>query len=278
MTTHEVHSKKVALVTGGNRGIGIAIVRGLADKGFTVLLAARSVEAGYAAASSLEGDVRPVVLDVTNQTQIDALAADVAAEFGHLDALVNNAGVNTLTFHPMDHLPTPTEETVDDIKNVYEVNVFGVVRMMNAFLPLLLNAQTPRVVNVTSKRGSIGEEGAWTGQPSMAYSSSKTALNALTVHYAREFADSALKINGAAPGHVATDFNNFRGTRTPDEGAAVAVRLATLPADGPTGAVFEDDVHRHDPRDRPRDRRGACGRGAHCVPRRPGPRSRPRHS
>ncbi|WIE74100.1 SDR family NAD(P)-dependent oxidoreductase [Curtobacterium sp. MCJR17_020] len=116
------------------------------------------------------------------------------------------------------------------------------MRMISAFLPLLTKANAPRIVNVTSKRGSIGEEGAWAGQPSMVYSSSKTALNALTVHYAREFAGTALKINGAAPGHVATDFNNFRGTRTPDEGAAVAVRLATLPADGPTGAVFEDDT------------------------------------
>jgi NAD(P)-dependent dehydrogenase (short-subunit alcohol dehydrogenase family) len=113
---------------------------------------------------------------------------------------------------------------------------------MNAFLSLLMKAEAPRVVNVTSKRGSIGEEGAWVGQPSMAYSSSKTALNALTVHYAREFADTTLKINGAAPGHVASDFNNFRGARTPDEGAAVALRLATLDADGPTGAVFEDDT------------------------------------
>jgi len=186
--------------------------------------------------------VRPVVLDVTNQEQIDALAPEVAADFGHLNVLVNNAGVNTITFRPLENLPKPTEEHVDDFKNVYEVNVFGVVRMINAFLPLLTKADAPRIVNVTSKRGSIGEEGAWVGQPSMVYSSSKTALNALTVHYAREFAHTTLKINGAAPGHVATEFNNFRGTRTPDEGAAVAVRLATLPADGPTGAVFEDDT------------------------------------
>lgn len=241
MTT-DTASSKVALVTGGNKGIGIAIVRGLAREGFTVLLGARSVEVGQKAADTIDGDVRPVVLDVTNQDQIDALAAKVATEFGHLDVLVNNAGVNTLTFRPLENLPKPTEENVDDFKNVYEVNVFGVVRMINAFLPLLTEADAPRIVNVTSKRGSIGEEGAWVGQPSMVYSSSKTALNALTVHYAREFADTTLKINGAAPGHVATDFNNFRGTRTPDEGAAVAVRLATLPADGPTGAVFEDDT------------------------------------
>jgi len=241
MTTQN-NTQKVALVTGGNKGIGIAIVRGLARKGFTVLLGARSAEVGRAAADTVEGDVRPVVLDVTDQGLVDAVAAEVATEFGHLDVLVNNAGVNTLTFRPMAELPEPTDETVEDFEDVYAVNVFGVVRMITAFLPLLTRADAPRIVNVTSKRGSIGEEGAWVGQPSMVYSSSKTALNAITVHYARQFADTPLKINGAAPGHVATDFNDFRGTRTPDEGAAVAVRLATLPADGPTGAVFEDDT------------------------------------
>jgi NAD(P)-dependent dehydrogenase (short-subunit alcohol dehydrogenase family) len=90
-------------------------------------------------------------------------------------------------------------------------------------------------------RGSLGGERAFTGQPDMAYSSSKTALNALTVHYARELAATGIKVNGAAPGHVATDFNGFRGTRTPEEGAAVAVRLATLGPDGPTGSVFQDE-------------------------------------
>lgn len=242
MTTPQNNIQRVALVTGANKGIGLAISRGLARDGFIVLLGARSLDAGRAAADSLDGDVRPVQLDVTDQQQVDAFAAVVRDEFGRLDVLVNNAGANTGNFRAIDHLPKPTEETVDDIKNVYEVNVFGVVRMMNAFLPLLQQSEHPRVVNVTSKRGSIGEEGAWVGQPSMVYSSSKTALNALTVHYAREFADSALRINGAAPGHVATDFNGFRGKRTPDEGAAVAIRLANLPDDGPTGAVFEDDV------------------------------------
>lgn len=241
MTTQN-RMQKVALVTGGNKGIGIAIVRGLAQEGFTVLLGARSAAVGRAAADTVDGDVLPVVLDVTDQGEIDAVAAKVATEFGHLDVLVNNAGVNTMTFRPMAELPKPTDETVEDFENVYAVNVFGVVRMITAFLPLLTRADAPRIVNVTSKRGSIGEEGAWVGQPSMVYSSSKTALNAITVHYAREFADTPLKVNGAAPGHVATDFNAFRGTRTPDEGAAVAVRLATLPADGPTGAVFEDDT------------------------------------
>ena len=224
----------ISLVTGGNRGIGLAVVRGLAGLGHTVLLGTRDL----AAAPALDGDVRPVLLDVTSQEQVDALARYVRETFGRLDVLVNNAGVNALSFRP----PTSGPETPEVLRAVYEVNVFAVVRMMNAFLPLLRESASPRVVMVTSKRGSLGEDGAWVGQPSMAYSSSKTALNALTAHYARQFAGTALKVNGAAPGHVATEFNGFRGTRTPEEGAAVAVRLATLPADGPTGAVYEDET------------------------------------
>jgi NAD(P)-dependent dehydrogenase (short-subunit alcohol dehydrogenase family) len=135
----------------------------------------------------------------------------------------------------------PSEETADEVRHVYETNVFAVVTVTNAFLPWLLKAHAGRIVNVTSKRGSIGEEGAWVGGPSMAYSSSKTALNAITVHYARELAGGPVKVNGAAPGHVATDFNGFRGTRTPEQGAAIAIRLATLGEDGPMGGVFDDD-------------------------------------
>jgi len=235
---------RVALVTGANKGIGQAISTGLADLGYTVYLGSRDADRGEAAAAQLRdhGDVRFTLLDVTSQADADAAAKRVEQEFGHLDVLVNNAGVSTLNHRTLDHLPKPTEETPDDMRFVYEVNVFAVVRMVNTFLPLLRRSPAGRIVNVTSKRGSIAEEGAWVGQPSMVYSSSKTALNALTVHYARELADTPIKINGAAPGFVATDFNNFRGTRTPEEGAAVAVRLATLGPDGPTGAVFEDDT------------------------------------
>jgi NAD(P)-dependent dehydrogenase (short-subunit alcohol dehydrogenase family) len=235
---------QVALVTGANKGIGRAIAAGLLRESFTVYLGARDTYRGTATAKELSslGDVRFVQLDVTSQESVDAAAARVSADFGYLDVLVNNAGVSTGTGRHLDHIPTPTEETADDLRFVYETNVFAVVRVTNAFLPLLRRSPAGRIVNVTSKRGSIGEEGAWVGQPDMAYSSSKTALNALTVHYARELASAPIKVNGAAPGFVATDFNGFRGTRTPEEGAAVAVRLATLPADGPTGAVFEDDV------------------------------------
>jgi NAD(P)-dependent dehydrogenase (short-subunit alcohol dehydrogenase family) len=233
---------QVALVTGANKGIGRAIAAGLLGESFVVYLGARDTYRGTTAAKELSslGDARFVQLDVTSQESVDAAASRVGADFGYLDVLVNNAGVSIGTGH-LDHIPTPTEETADDLRFVYETNVFAVVRVTNAFLPLLRRAAAGRIVNVTSKRGSIGEEGAWVGQPGMAYSSSKTALNALTVHYARELAGTPIKVNGAAPGFVATAFNGFRGTRTPEQGA-VAIRLATLPADGPTGAVFEDDI------------------------------------
>ncbi|MFC0436920.1 SDR family NAD(P)-dependent oxidoreductase [Kutzneria buriramensis] len=244
-TPHETSSAaRVALVTGANKGIGRAIAAELATLGFVTYVGARDAQRGAETAVQLSelGDVRVMELDVTSDAQVASAAAQVKNTWDHLDVLVNNAGVNTLNHRPLDHLPKPTEETVEDFRFVYETNVFAVVRMINAFLPLLYASPAGRIVNVTSKRGSIGEPGAWVGQPDMAYSSSKTALNAITVHYARELADTPIKINGAAPGHVATDFNNFRGTRGPAEAAVVAIRLATLPKDGPTGAVFEDEV------------------------------------
>ncbi|MEV6895884.1 SDR family NAD(P)-dependent oxidoreductase [Amycolatopsis sp. NPDC051372] len=121
------------------------------------------------------------------------------------------------------------------MRQVYETNVFGIVRVTNAFLPLLRESAAGRILMVSSMRGSLAEPGAWAGQPSMPYSSSKTALNALTAHYAHE-----PKVNSACPGHAATDFNAFLGTRTPEEGAVAAIRLATVGPDGPTGKSFHD--------------------------------------
>ena len=142
---------------------------------------------------------------------------------------------------PGSRFRAPYDEIPENVRAVYETNVFGVVRVTNVFMALLRKSGAGRIVNVTSKRGSIGEEGAWVGRPYMAYSTSKTALNAITVHYARSLAATSIKVNGAAPGHVATDFNGFTGTRTVEQGAAVAIRLAQLGSDGPTGLVFEDD-------------------------------------
>ncbi len=231
---------KVALVTGANKGIGKAIARGLARDGYVVLLGARNPDRGKAAAADLAADgvVHFLLLDVTDEGSVRSAAQAVQNEYGHLDVLINNAGISS---GPNTGYRRPMEETAENIRAVYDTNVFAVVTVTNAFLPLLWRSHAARIVNVSSKRGSIGEAGAWVGQPSMAYSSSKTALNAITVHYARSLAGTSIKVNGAAPGHVATDFNDFRGVRTPEQGAAVAIRLAELGADGPTGAVFEDD-------------------------------------
>ncbi len=226
----------VALVTGANKGIGKAIARGLARQGITVLLGARNAERGMQAAADLssDGTVHFLVLDVTDEGSIHAAVQEIAERYGKLDILINNAGIAL-------GVTSPSEETVQNIRAVYETNVFAVVAVTNACLPLLRLSRAGRIVNVTSLRGSLGDEGAYVGRPVMAYSSSKTALNALTVHYARELATTPIKVNGAAPGHVATDFNGFRGTRTPDQGAAIVIKLATLDEDGPTGGVFDDN-------------------------------------
>jgi NAD(P)-dependent dehydrogenase (short-subunit alcohol dehydrogenase family) len=238
MTTN---NEKVALVTGANKGIGKAIARGLARDGFVVYLGARDLEKGKAAQEELraEGEVRVIALDVTDARSVTAARQTIELEAGQLDVLVNNAGISSA---PGSRFSVPMVETAENMRAVYETNVFAVVTVTNAFISLLLKSTAGRIVNVTSKRGSIGEEGAWVGRPNMAYSSSKTALNAITVHYARSLAETAVKVNGAAPGHVATDFNGFRGTRTPEEGAAVAIRLAKLGSEGPSGLVFEDET------------------------------------
>lgn len=225
----------VALVTGANKGIGKAIARGLAQKGMTVLLGARNPERGMQAARELsaDGTVLFLQLDVTNEASINAAAKEIARYYGKLDVLVNNAGTNV-------GRQQPSEVTAASMREVYETNVFGVVAVTHAMLPLLRQSPAGRIVNISSLRGSLSSPGAFVGQPSLPYSSSKTALNALTVHYARDLADTPIKVNAAAPGFVATDFNHFTGERTPEQGAVIALTLATLDEHGPTGGFFDD--------------------------------------
>jgi len=227
---------KIALVTGANKGIGKAIVKGLANKGVTVLLGARNAERGMKAVNELkdEGKVDFLKLDVTDSESVASACNEIEKNYGRLDILVNNAGVALGN-------PKPGEATADDFREIYETNVFAVVEVTNKMLPLLKRSSAGRIVNISSIRGSLGAEGAFVGQPYIAYSSSKTAHNALTVHYARELRDTKIKVNSAAPGHVATDFNNFKGIRTPEEGAAIAIRLAMLDENGPTGGFLNDD-------------------------------------
>ncbi|MGW2659202.1 SDR family oxidoreductase [Streptomyces sp. NPDC001478] len=237
-----MNERTIALVTGANKGIGYEIAAGLGALGWSVGVGARDEGRRNTAVEKLRAagvDAFGVPLDVTD----DASAADAARliedRAGRLDVLVNNAAITGAL--PQD--PTRVDPAV--LRTVVETNVIGVVRVTNALLPLLRRSASPRIVNMSSGVGSLtrqsqdgGEETK--GPISAAYSPSKTFLNALTVQYARELEGSDILINACCPGFVATDLNGFRGTRTPAQGAAIALRLATLPDDGPTGQFFED--------------------------------------
>ena len=229
----------VALVTGANRGIGFEIARQLGHEGFVVLLGARDPERGAAAAARLvaEGiDARPVALDVTDPASVAAAADAVERTVGRLDVLVNNAGVL------LDGDIPPSEVPLALLRATYETNVFGAVTVTQAFLPLLRRAPAGRVVNASSELGSITQnqdpEFEFAAKKFLAYNSSKSALNAVTVQLAHELRGTPIKVNAADPGFTATDLNGHRGTQTLEEGARAAVRLALLPADGPTGGFF----------------------------------------
>ncbi|MER8574188.1 SDR family oxidoreductase [Mesorhizobium sp. M1338] len=233
---------KTAVVTGANKGIGREIARRLASTGFKVWLGARNAERGMAAAQELrsEGlDVQWLELDVTQDESVAAAAKTVGAESACLDVLVNNAGV------AINYELPPSQQHIADVMATYDVNVFGPIRVTQAFLPLLLAAPAARIVMVSSSTGSIGRAlDSATPNHSvnlMGYGSSKTALNAITVAFARELAPQGIKINAAAPGYTATDLNGFKGHRTVQQAAEIVIRLATLDADGPNAGYFNDD-------------------------------------
>ena len=225
----------VALVTGGNRGIGREICRRLADRDITVLLCARSEGDAQDAAQDLwtEGldSVAPRGLDVTSGTSVRRLAGLVAEQFGVLDVLVNNAGVL------LDASTPALQADLDLARQTMEVNCFGALRMINAFAPLLRTSEHPRVVNVSSGMGALAEMGA--GAPG--YRLSKAGLNAVTRMAAAELPEA--KVNSACPGYVRTDMGDPGAPRSVEEGADTPVWLATLPDDGPTGGFFRDRRH-----------------------------------
>ncbi|MBZ9999736.1 MULTISPECIES: SDR family NAD(P)-dependent oxidoreductase [unclassified Mesorhizobium] len=245
-------TSKRALVTGANKGIGLETARRLAATGFKVWLGARAAERGAAAAQALrnEGlDVEWLELDVVDDESAAVAARTVAARVASLDVLVNNAGiapgyVDALGPDERYELP-PSRENIADIKATYDVNVFGPIRVTQAFLPLLLASPAGRIVMVSSYIGSIARAQDATGENQspniMGYGSSKTALNAITVAFARELAPRGIKVNAAAPGYTATDLNGHRGGRTVQQAAEIIVRLATLDADGPTAGYFDEN-------------------------------------
>jgi len=230
----------IALVTGANKGIGFEIAAGLGALGWTVGIGARDDGRRDEAVQKLRAggaDVLGVPLDVTDDESVAAAARLIEDRAGRLDVLVNNAGV---TGGPPQE---PTRVAPETVRTAVETNVIGVIRVTNAMLPLLRRSASPRIVNMSSSVGSLTLQttpGAEVGPISAAYSASKTFLNAVTVQYAKELAGTNILINVGCPGYTATDLNGFRGIRTPEQGAAIAIHLATLPDDGPTGGFFDD--------------------------------------
>jgi len=166
---------------------------------------------------------------------VAAAAVSIEQTAGRLDVLVNNAGISGRVDGDAQD---PTTLDLDVVRDVLDTNVFGVVRVTNALLPLLLRAPSPRIVNVSSNMGSLTLQ---TGPVMAAYAPSKSMLNSITAQYARRLVDTQIIVNTCCPGYVATDFTGSAAPRTPEQGAAVAIRLATLPDDGPRGGFFDDD-------------------------------------
>jgi NAD(P)-dependent dehydrogenase (short-subunit alcohol dehydrogenase family) len=234
-------TRKTALITGANKGIGREIARQLGHKGYAVWLGCRDASRGEQAAADLrkEGlDARVLALDVTDDASVKAAAVTFGKASDTLDALVNNAGV------AIGGYTAPSEASLDDMHALYEVNVFGAVRVTQAFVPLLRKVGQGRIVMMSSSLGSIGEQLDMTsgtyGVNLLGYNSSKSALNMITVSFAKELLAAGIKVNAANPGYVATDLNNNQGYRTVEQGAAIAVHLATIGPMGPTAGFFND--------------------------------------
>ncbi|MGC4808360.1 SDR family oxidoreductase [Micromonospora sp. DT233] len=235
---------KTALVTGANKGLGYEIAAGLGARGHRVAVGARDKARGEAAVKMLHAagvDAYAVPLDVTSDRSVAEAAELIERQGGRLDVLVNNAGISGETGPGWAQDPTALD--LDVVRAVVETNVYGVIRVTNAMLPLLRRSAAPRIVNISSSVGSM----TWQSDPNIdvgpimaAYSPTKSYLNAVTVHYARQLAGTGILINAVCPGLVATDFTGLQG-RPPQEAAATAIRLATLPDGGPTGSFVNDD-------------------------------------
>lgn len=232
-------NKRQALVTGANKGIGLAIARGLSQEGMSVWIGARDKVRGQQAVTQLreEGhDVSFLELDVADDQSVRNAAETLASQIDALDVLINNAGI------AVDMTLPPSQIRMEDMKAVFEVNLFGPVRVTQAFLPLLKSANQARIVMMGSGVGSLAlitdPTSIYSTVNLLDYTSSKVALSAVTVSFAKELEPFGIKVNVVEPGHVRTDLNGNSGFLTPDEGAVTAIKMALIDADGPTGGFF----------------------------------------
>ena len=233
--------KKIALITGANKGIGLEAARQLGALGVVVLLGARDLKKGEAAAAELVAagvDAHAVKLDVGNEADRAATAKYIGAQYGRLDILVNNAGVNFEALGANSTLSVSEE----NLHKTFETNFFSVVALTRTLLPLLEKSAAGRIVNLSSILGSLTLH-ATPGSPIydakvFAYDASKSALNAFTIHLAHALKDTKIKVNSAHPGWVKTDLGTDAAPMNVVDGAKTEVELATLPEDGPTGGYF----------------------------------------
>lgn len=234
---------KTVLITGANKSIGFEMARQLAQKGLFVYLGSRNLENGLEAVKKLKAQgldrVKAVQLDITNQESVNTARAEIGKKTEVLDILINNAGIN-------GGLPqTATGASIDAFKKVFDTNLFGVVRVTQAFIDLLKNSSEPRIVNVSSSQGSLtlaSDPGnKYYHHKGAVYQSSKSALNMYTIVLAYELRDTPFKVNAVDPGFTKTDFNNHRGTGTVEKAGARIVKYALIDKDGPTGKYFSEE-------------------------------------
>jgi NAD(P)-dependent dehydrogenase (short-subunit alcohol dehydrogenase family) len=230
---------KIALVTGGNKGIGFEVARQLAQLNHRVVIGSRNEDRGRTAADKLRSEgaeASYVVLDVSNPDSVATAIQMIDQQHGRLDVLVNNAGI-------AQPEGPPSEVALDVLRRTYETNVFGLVAVTQAALPLLRRADAGRIVNLSSGAGSLAVTSRpdwrpeWNG---LAYNTSKSAVNAVTVAFATELRETPIKVNAVNPGYTRTDMSPD-ADRPVAHGAAVVVRYAALPADGPSGGFFDEN-------------------------------------
>ncbi|HWC24105.1 MAG TPA: SDR family oxidoreductase [Flexivirga sp.] len=241
--------KPVALVSGANAGIGFEVARGLTTHGFTVLVGSRDAARGAESAARIGNDAHPVQLDVTDEASITAAADRMRTDFGRLDVLVNNAGVSfvgdpSTPLQERGAMGLLTVVPLETVREIFETNVFGVIALTQAMLPLLRKSPEARIVNVGSSGGSLTLNSD-PANPHRAmfgvYPTSKAALHAVTVGFAATLESEGIRVNAADPGFTSTALNNFQGTKSVEDGARRIVELALLGPDGPSGTFSSDE-------------------------------------